>query len=230
MRPGSPGLVEMSAYAVTFASLALGLYARRVSGQRPVLGVAVDAVYLLAAVTAVLGLGLLTNPLLAASGGRYVLDGPPLLNLLASSYLPPVALFGVHAMLAQRQGRTLTGNASGFIAVALVFLYLSLEVRNAFHVDLSLQFEPITEAESYAYSITWLLFAIAILIVGMVRKSVAIRHVAMAVLALSVAKVFVFDMASLTGVLRAASFMGLGVALIGIAYLYQRVVFRRETS
>ena len=30
------------------------------------------------------------------------------------------------------------------------------------------------------------------------------------------------------GVLRAASFMGLGVALIGIAYLYQRVVFRRE--
>lgn len=227
---GAPDLVEMSAYAVTFASLALGLYARRVSGQRPVLGVAVDAVYLLAAVTAVLGLGLLTNPLLTASGGRYLLDGPPLLNLLASSYLPPVALFGVHALLARRQGRVLTGNASGFIAVALVFLYLSLEVRNAFHVDLSLRFEPITEAESYAYSITWLLFAIAILIVGMARKSVAVRHVAMAVLALSVAKVFVFDMASLTGVLRAASFMGLGVALIGIAYLYQRVVFRREAS
>ena len=129
-----------------------------------------------------------------------------------------------------QQGRTLSGNASGFIAVALVFLYLSLEVRNAFHVDLYLQVEPVTEAESYAYSITWLLFAVAILIVGMARKSVAIRHVAMAVLALSVAKVFLFDMASLTGVLRAASFMGLGVALIAIAYLYQRVVFRREAS
>ena len=226
---GAPGLVEMSAYTVVFLALALGLDARRGSEQRPLMIVAVDGVYILAAVAAVLGLGLLANPLLSGWGDRSVIDGPPLLNLLASSYLPPVAVFGVHALLARRQGRALAGNASGFIALALVFLYLSLEVRNAFHVDLWLQAGPITEAESYAYSITWLLFAVAILIVGMARKSVAIRHAAMAVLALSVAKVFVLDMAALTGVLRAASFMGLGVALIGIAYLYQRVVFRRET-
>jgi uncharacterized membrane protein len=225
---GAPGLVEMSAYTVAFTALALGLDARRGSEQRPLMAVAVDGIYILAAVAAVLGLGLLANPLLSGWGGRSVIDGPPLLNLLASSYLPPVAVFGVHSMLARRQGRMLAGNASGFIALALVFLYLSLEVRNAFHVDLWLQAGPITEPESYAYSITWLLFAVAILIVGMARRSVAIRHAAMAVLALSVAKVFVLDMAALTGVLRAASFMGLGVALIGIAYLYQRVVFRRE--
>ncbi len=226
---GAPDLVETSAYTIAFLALAMGLDARRGSEQRPLMIVAVDGVYILAAVAAVLGLGLLANPLLSGWDGRSVIDGPPLLNLLASSYLPPVALFGVHALLARRQGRMLAGNASGFIALALVFLYLSLEVRNAFHVDLWLQAGPSTEAESYAYSITWLLFAVAILIVGMARKSIAIRHAAMAVLALSVAKVFVLDMAALTGVLRAASFMGLGVALIGIAYLYQRVVFRRET-
>lgn len=226
---GAPSLVEMSAYTVAFLAPATGLDARRGSEQRPLMIVAVDGVHILAAVAAVLGLGLLANPLLSGWNGRSTIDGPPLLNLLASSYLPPVALFGVHALLARRQGRILAGNASGFIALALVFLYLSLEVRNAFHVDLWLQAGPITEAESYAYSITWLLFAVVILIVGMARKSIAIRHAAMAVLALSVAKVFVLDMAALTGVLRAASFMGLGVALIGIAYLYQRVVFRRET-
>jgi hypothetical protein len=75
--------------------------------------------------------------------------------------------------------------------------------------------EPIVEAETYAYSIAWILIAVATLTVGVIRRRVAIRHAAMVVLALSVAKVFLFDMASLDGVLRAASFLGLGVALIG---------------
>ena len=177
------------------------------------LGVAIGAVYVLAVTLAVLGLGLIANPLLSALGQRYVLDGPPLLNLLASSYLPPAALFGVHAALSRRKGRTFAGHLSGFVALALVFVYLTLEVRNAVHVELSLRFNPIGEAESYSYSIAWLLFAVVILIVGMARRQVAIRHAAMGVLAVSVAKVFLMDMASLTGVWRAASFMGLGVRL-----------------
>jgi uncharacterized membrane protein len=40
-----------------------------------------------------------------------------------------------------------------------------------------------------------------------------------------VAKVFVFDMADLTGLFRVASFLGLGLALVGIGYVYQRFVF-----
>ena len=43
---------------------------------------------------------------------------------------------------------------------------------------------------------------------------------------LTVLKVFLFDMAELEGVLRAASFMGLGVCLIGIGLFYQRVLGR----
>jgi uncharacterized membrane protein len=38
-------------------------------------------------------------------------------------------------------------------------------------------------------------------------------------------KVFLFDMGALTGLYRAGSFLGLGVSLIGIGYLYQRFVF-----
>lgn len=227
---GNVDLVEMSAYTIAFTSLAIGLDARRGAQTSAGLGVAIGAVYVLAATLAVMGLGLIANPLVSAIGQRYVLDGPPLLNLLASSYLPPAALFGVHAALSRRKGRTFAGHLSGFVALALVFVYLTLEVRNAFHVELSLRFNPIGEAESYSYSIAWLLFAVVILIVGMARRQVAIRHAAMGVLAVSVAKVFLMDMASLTGVWRAASFMGLGVALIAIAYLYQRVVFRREAS
>jgi uncharacterized membrane protein len=37
-----------------------------------------------------------------------------------------------------------------------------------------------------------------------------------------IAKTFLFDMADLEGLLRVASFMGLGLSLLGLAYLYQR--------
>jgi uncharacterized membrane protein len=40
-------------------------------------------------------------------------------------------------------------------------------------------------------------------------------------------KVFFFDLAGLEGALRALSFLGLGVALIGIGLVYQRAVFAK---
>ena len=42
----------------------------------------------------------------------------------------------------------------------------------------------------------------------------------------AVAKVFLFDMSELEGVLRALSFIGLGVVLIGIGLFYQRMLTR----
>jgi uncharacterized membrane protein len=47
---------------------------------------------------------------------------------------------------------------------------------------------------------------------------------------LTVAKVFVIDMAGLTVVWRAFSLIGLGVVLVGIGYLYQRVLFPRRSA
>jgi uncharacterized membrane protein len=39
--------------------------------------------------------------------------------------------------------------------------------------------------------------------------------------------VFLLDMADLAGIWRALSFIGLGLVLVGIGYLYQRVLFPR---
>ncbi|OYU72425.1 MAG: hypothetical protein CFE32_23785 [Alphaproteobacteria bacterium PA3] len=44
------------------------------------------------------------------------------------------------------------------------------------------------------------------------------------VLALVVLKVFIGDMSNLEGLLRIASFVGLGFCLVGIGWLYQRFV------
>ena len=47
---------------------------------------------------------------------------------------------------------------------------------------------------------------------------------------LTVAKVFLLDMSDLTGIYRALSFIGLGVVLIGIGLLYQRLLFAKPSG
>lgn len=220
-------LAEMGLYAIVWTSFAL-LLAALGSPKRIWIDNSERIVFTIAIAIAVFGLGLGANPLFAAGADLSEADGSLFLNPMTPSYLAPAALLLAYAVMRRRQGRETTGHVAGFAGLALLFLYASLEVRNFFHTDLSFAGEPIVQAETYAYSIVWILFAVATLIIGVMRRRVAIRHAAMAVLALSVAKVFVFDMASLDGVLRAASFLGLGVALIGIAFLYQRLIFRYD--
>jgi uncharacterized membrane protein len=45
------------------------------------------------------------------------------------------------------------------------------------------------------------------------------------VVLLTVAKVFLLDMAGLGGVWRSLSFIGLGLVLVGIWFLYRRLLF-----
>ena len=52
-------------------------------------------------------------------------------------------------------------------------------------------------------------------------KSVDIL-IGLSVIMLTVSKVFLFDAAGLSGLYRVASFLGLGLCLIGIGYAYQR--------
>jgi uncharacterized membrane protein len=42
-------------------------------------------------------------------------------------------------------------------------------------------------------------------------------------------KAFLIDMSTLTGIYRALSFICLGLVLVAIGWLYQRILFRRQT-
>ena len=55
--------------------------------------------------------------------------------------------------------------------------------------------------------------------------ALAVVASAAAVVTLTVLKVFLIDMRGLTGIYQALSFMGLGVVLLGIGWLYQRLLF-----
>jgi uncharacterized membrane protein len=153
---------------------------------------------------------------------------PPALNLLGLAYALPAALFiGMAAsnrVVLPADARRILWAVSGF----LLFVYVTLETRRAFtgsNMGLGLGGWP-GDSELYAYSAVWIVFALALLALGIVWSSVALRYASLAVLMVTVAKVFLIDMSGLTGLLRVASFLGLGLTLIAIGRVYQRFVLR----
>ena len=89
---------------------------------------------------------------------------------------------------------------------------------------------PTTGAEQYTYSIAWLAFGVALLGIGILFNSQRARLASAAVIALTILKAFLIDMSTLTGVYRALSFMCLGLVLVAIGWLYQRILFRRQAA
>ena len=70
----------------------------------------------------------------------------------------------------------------------------------------------------------------ALLGIGLVVNSQRARLASAAVIALTICKAFLVDMSTLTGAYRALSFMGLGLVLVAIGWLYQKVLFRRPSG
>jgi uncharacterized membrane protein len=108
------------------------------------------------------------------------------------------------------------------LAAVYAFAWVTLEIRHLFHDKVGL-FGGSTEAEWYAYSVAWLAFAGAMLAFGLVYRSEWLRRLGLVGVAFVVGKVFLSDMAELSGVLRALSFIGLGGALVGLGYAYRRL-------
>jgi uncharacterized membrane protein len=113
-------------------------------------------------------------------------------------------------------------------AVTLALFYLTLEVRRLFHGPILAG--PTTDAEQYSYSTVWLAFGIVLLAIGFALRSQPARLLALGVVALTIAKVFIIDTASISGIYRALSVIGLGVVLLGIGWLYQRLLYPRTRA
>ena len=84
----------------------------------------------------------------------------------------------------------------------------------------------LSAAESYAYSAVWLASALVLFIAGIKLERQYIRYAGLAVMVLVVLKVFLWDMSNLDGVYRIISFMGVGLCLVGIGWLYSKFVHK----
>jgi len=119
--------------------------------------------------------------------------------------------------------------ANSFAAGALIFAlaYLTLEIRRLYHGQ-NLMAGMTGDAEQYTYSIVWLTFGVVLLGIGFLVSSERARLASAAVIGLTILKAFMVDMSTLTGVYRAFSFIGLGLVLVAIGWLYQKILFRRH--
>ena len=149
------------------------------------------------------------------------------ISILLGYGLP--AVLAITLALIARTTRPISYRVAATItAVTLALFYLTLEVRRLFHgpvLD-----GPTSDAEQYAYSTVWLAFGIVLLAVGFFLRSQPARLPALAVIALTVAKVFIVDTASISGIYRALSVIGLGVVLLGIGWVYQHVLYPRART
>lgn len=75
---------------------------------------------------------------------------------------------------------------------------------------------PLMEAslETWTFSAVWALFGLLVLMGGARLGDRALRWLGLTVLLGTTLKVFLFDMATLEGVIRAASFLALGALLL----------------
>ncbi|WP_426958580.1 DUF2339 domain-containing protein [Muricoccus radiodurans] len=146
----------------------------------------------------------------------------PVFNEMLLAYALPAAL----AAAAARQVREpLYRGALGLYALVAAFVWVTLTVRHRFHpVEMSLNLEEVLDSELWSYSGAWLAFGAALLALGIRQGSKALRLASLAVLGLTVGKVFLVDMSELTGLWRVLSFLGLGLALIALGRVYRRFV------
>ena len=216
---GSP---EWFSYAAAWAAFGLGLLALTRVFRGPFLAqVSIFAAPVLGVVGLVL-VGALRNPLFWAPG----LVGEPLIfNWLLLGY----GLTGVLAVLCvlelRRLGRANEARFCGVTALLYFFLLITLEVRQAWH-GATLYGGVTNNAEWYSYSAAWIVFGVLLLVLGIITGGLVLRYASLAVMILAVGKVFLSDTAHLKDLYRVFSFLALGASLLGLAWLYQRYVFR----
>jgi uncharacterized membrane protein len=220
----SSGLAELALQVSVGLAMAIGLERLRGRTHSIVHNVAALIIAGLALLGIVLGLMLAENPIATAQpvGGAFF-------NLIMLGYGLPAVLAIALALIA-RTTRPMPYRATAAVtSVVLALMFLSLEVTRAYHGPVLVDGVR-TNAEQYTYSAVWLCFGVVLLLVGIALASKPARLASAAVVLLTVAKVFLVDMADLTGVWRALSFIGLGLVLVGIGLLYQRLLFPHRAA
>ena len=219
---------HLEAGLMASAALAFSIVLVRADSRRPdpVYRTAATIFSALSVATATLALLIGTNPLFTSDPVR----GGPLLNSLVPAYLLPAILAGILALAARavRPREYVLAAAGG--ALVLHLAYMMLAIRRIFHGPVIGAALGASEAEQWSYSLALLACGLAVLALGVLRRSRFLRLASAAYLALAVLKVFIVDLSHLEGIMRALSFIGLGLTLIGIALTYQRVLARRPEA
>ncbi len=218
--PGVPetSFLEIAMDVSALALLSLFALHLRVRTDRPMLGWAAWAGGCVALAGGVALL--LLNP-------AFLSDVAPGDGLVLNALLPAYAIPALVALGALRMSGVHGRARTVLLGYALVaaFAYVTLAIRQAFHPGaMGLSDSPVADAELWAWSGAWLLCGLALMAAGILTGQKALRLTALALVALTGAKVFLVDMSGLVGLWRVLSFLGLGLTLIALGAVYRRFV------
>ena len=114
------------------------------------------------------------------------------------------------------------------IASVLTLGWLTAEIRSFW----ALRFDS-PQAHLYEQmllSLVWGLYGAALIVTGMLRRYAPLRYIGITVICVTSLKVFFYDLWELGGIYRVIGFIGLGVLLVLVSYLYQKGRPRRAEA
>jgi uncharacterized membrane protein len=207
------GLAERTVWQALLALAAIGQ--ARLPSESLVAKRAGSAIALVALAHLTVFSLLLHNPLWA----RQAVGGLPIANWLPLAY--GLAL----GLVLRLRHLPLAANprlrpASDAVAMVLIALLALSELRQLYSGSLLL--DPVGQEEDLLRSILAIAVALGFLGWGARTRQRSWRIGSLVLMLLAVIKVFVFDAAGLEGLARIASFLALGLCLIGIGWFYSR--------
>jgi uncharacterized membrane protein len=155
----------------------------------------------------------------------------PFLNERFLAFVVGIAAtyFGFNVLWRRRDILPTKGLPAAVLLVAANFFslwILSFEVWHTFsHALLTAApaaRQGLENAQNLSLTAVWAVYAVAGLVIGIVKRWRHIRLGALALLAVPIFKVFVYDVFQLETAYRIGAFVGLGLLLLVSAYLYQR--------
>ena len=162
-----------------------------------------------------------------------LVNGPLVTRIAACAALAVVASWLRRAAPtgeAAKVGQALSAAAGAVLLYVLSLGWVRYEdggadaARAARRWDLAREIEWRTQV---GLSVLWTLYAAAAMAWGFIRSAPAVRYAALGLFGLTIGKVFLADLATISTLYRIVSFLILGLVLLGVSFLYQRT--RRPT-
>jgi len=158
------------------------------------------------------------NPLLM----RLYVGETPIFNWVILIWLVPSLLALWLASLVKSLNAKLSQITFG-VSGLLALLAINTLIRQYWQGGFIYLDKATSDAELYSYSVIWLLLGALVVIAGHLKQQRLLQNVGLGILGAVIVKVFSIDMANLTGLLKALSFIGLGLSLVGLSWLFQKL-------
>lgn len=153
--------------------------------------------------------------------------GPQPFDSLAVAYLLPGLVFALLALRGPQHPpfprlRPVFASLAAVFGAVWLFLAIRRFWQGAVMADLG-----VSEPELYSYTVALLVVGGAVFARALASGQAGLRRVGVALIGAAVLKVFLVDAADLAGLLRVFSFLLLGLALAGLAWLNRWAVLRQ---